>query len=119
MDPLAYDQPSISVWNDRVAELVAIGAAVGSNCEPCLRYHCGAAAELGVPPADMRRAVDLAQSVKETPARHIREMADRLLARVEPADGGVPGPQPAQPCCGGAALPAPTGTGTSGRGCCC
>lgn len=76
----ATDAPSI--FSAQVAELVAIGTAIGSNCEPCLKYHYAEAKKLGVSAADMRRAVDLAQKVKEAPARAMLDLARRLL---EPA----------------------------------
>ncbi len=68
-----------SIFTDQVAELVAIGAAIASNCEPCFKFHYDQARKLGVADADMRRAVDLAQKVKETPARAVLELASRYL----------------------------------------
>ncbi len=68
-----------SIFTEQVAELVAIGAAIASNCEPCFKYHYDQARKLGVGDADMRRAVDLAQKVKETPARAVLELASRYL----------------------------------------
>lgn len=58
-----------SIFTEQVAELVAIGAAIAANCEPCFKYHYDQARKLGVSNTDMRRAVDLAQMVKDTPAR--------------------------------------------------
>ena len=77
-------------------ELVAIGAAVAANCEPCLKYHLGKAGEAGLTDDQLRAAVTVAQKVKETPARLILEVADRLLG---PA--GRLSPEPAKAgCCG-------------------
>jgi len=68
-----------SIFTEQVAELVAIGAAIASNCEPCFKFHYDQARKLGVDDADMRRAVDLAQKVKETPARAVLDLASRYL----------------------------------------
>jgi AhpD family alkylhydroperoxidase len=68
-----------SLFTEQVAELVAIGAAIASNCEPCFRFHYDTARKLGVTDADVRRAVDLAQKVKETPARAVLNLAHRSL----------------------------------------
>ena len=68
-----------SIFTDQVAELVAIGAAIASNCDPCFKFHYDQARKLGVTDADMRRTVDLAQRVKETPARAVLELASRYL----------------------------------------
>jgi AhpD family alkylhydroperoxidase len=69
----------MNIYNDQVNELVAIGAAIAANCEPCFKYHYDAARRLGVEPADMLAAVRMAQAVKETPARHMLELAGRFL----------------------------------------
>ena len=60
------------------AKFVAIGAAIGANCEPCLCYHVREALELGISAADIAQAVALAAHVKETPARNILKLAERL-----------------------------------------
>ena len=72
-----------SLYTEAIAELVAIGAAIASNCEPCFRYHFDKARKLGVSLEDMARAVKTAQGVKETPARSILELANRYLQRRE------------------------------------
>lgn len=66
------------LFSRAVAELVAIGAAIASNCEPCLRHHTRVARELGVTGAEIDRAVALAQKVKEAPHRAILKLASRL-----------------------------------------
>ena len=68
-----------SIFTEQVAELIAIGAAIASNCEPCFKFHYDQARKLGVADADMRRAVDLAQKVKEAPARAVLDLASRTL----------------------------------------
>jgi len=68
-----------SIFSDQVAELVAIGAAIAANCEPCFKYPYDQAGKLGVSEQDMRYAVDLAQKVKDTPARAMLELAERYL----------------------------------------
>ncbi len=73
-----------SLFTEQVAELVAIGAAIGSNCEPCFKYHYDQARKLGVSDADMRRAVDMAQMVKDTPARSILNLAERFVGKSTP-----------------------------------
>ena len=75
----AHVPSEISLFTDEVAQLVALGAAIASNCEPCFKFHYDQARKLGVTDADMRRAVDLAQKVKETPARAVLDLASRYL----------------------------------------
>ena len=60
------------------AEYVALGAAIGANCEPCLRYHVAAAVKVGITLPDIAKAVAMAAKVKETPARAILKLAEQL-----------------------------------------
>ena len=68
-----------SLYTEAVAELVAIGAAIAANCEPCFKHHFQQAKKLGVSREDMLLAVQTAQSVKETPAKAMLELAHRIL----------------------------------------
>jgi len=79
--------PARSMFTDAVAELVAIGAAIASNCEPCLRFHYDKARKLGVSSEDMMSAVRMAQSVKDTPARSVIRLAEKYLVKETPKAG--------------------------------
>jgi AhpD family alkylhydroperoxidase len=83
-----------SVYSSAVNELVALGAAIASNCEPCLKYHYLEAQKLGVSKEDMARAVQMGAKVKDSPHQAILKLADRLT-------GAALG-QPTEPdaCCG-------------------
>ncbi|MFN6961204.1 MAG: carboxymuconolactone decarboxylase family protein [Rhodocyclaceae bacterium] len=69
----------MSIYTDQVNELVAIAAAIGANCEPCLKYHYDAARKLGVSNEDMLSAVRMALRVKQAPANAMIDLAGRLL----------------------------------------
>jgi len=107
-----------SLFTEEVAELVAIGAAIASNCEPCFRFHYDKARKLGVADDDVRRAVDLAQKVKEAPARAVLGLAHRTLEEKDvPSDVGVASndaPQKQDSCC----APAPSPGAESAPKCC-
>lgn len=95
-----------------ITTLAAIGAAIGSNCEPCFKHHYAVARRLGLSNAQLTAAVRTAQAVKEVPAAKVLDTAARLL-QVDPAAIG-----------GRAAAPAaaPTVDDTAGcapgSGCC-
>lgn len=83
-------------------ELVALGASIAANCEPCFRHHYAQARKLGATRDDMAQAVAIAQAVKDAPARAMLEMADRYLSPKEAAPEAVaPKPAPGAGCCGG------------------
>lgn len=82
-------------YSPAVNELVAIGAAIAANCEPCLKYHYREAQQLGVSKADMARAVETGAKVKDSPHQAILKLADRLTG----AALSKPSAQP-DACCG-------------------
>lgn len=93
-----------SIISPSVAELVAIGAAIGANCEPCFKYHYSQAHKLGVSREDIAQAVALADKVKRAPAQNMLTLADKILgttlSQASPET-------PASECCtGGAPKPA-------------
>lgn len=72
--------PEPSIYSESVAELVAIGAAIASNCEPCLKFHFDKARKLGVSKDDMLQAVKTAQAVKDAPSKSISDLAVKILS---------------------------------------
>ena len=50
--------------DDKIKELVAVGAAITANCQPCLEYHSAKARELGVADDDIFEAIKVAQQVR-------------------------------------------------------
>lgn len=64
--------------NEKTIELVAIGAAIGGNCIPCLEWHYKKCIELGISKKEIQEAVDMAKKVKEVPIKNIYEVANKL-----------------------------------------
>jgi alkylhydroperoxidase/carboxymuconolactone decarboxylase family protein YurZ len=62
----------------KVTLLIAAGAAMAANCEPCLNKVVPDLIEAGVAEADIRRAVEIGQFVKDKPAAIMKEAADAL-----------------------------------------
>lgn len=80
---------------DRERELVALGAALGSNCVPCMEYHIPAARKAGLSDAQIVEAVRLADKVRQVPARKVLDVSLAMLG--ETANGPDAG-KPAGPC---------------------
>jgi AhpD family alkylhydroperoxidase len=76
--------PAPSIYTEAVQELVSIGAAIASNCQPCFKFHYDKARKLGVSREDMLRAVKTAQGVKEVPAGAVLNLAERFLNEQTP-----------------------------------
>jgi AhpD family alkylhydroperoxidase len=72
--------------NHRERELVALGAAIASNCLPCIEYHVPEARRTGLADIQIREAVRIADEVRRVPARAVaaggtgetRESPERL-----------------------------------------
>ena len=62
----------------RVTMLIAAGAAMAANCEPCLNKVVPDLMAAGVAEADIRKAVEIGQFVKDKPAAIMKEAADVL-----------------------------------------
>ena len=60
-------------------ELAAIGAAIGSNCAPCLEYHIKEAKNQGLTDSQIMQAVQMAEQVKRVPAGKVSETAFKML----------------------------------------
>lgn len=69
----------------RERELVALGAALGSNCAPCVDIHVAEARRAGLDDALIRAAVAVADQVRRVPAQKALDAADAALAKA-PSD---------------------------------
>lgn len=49
----------------RIKELIAIGASVTANCQPCLRYHITRALENGADEQEILEAITVARMVRK------------------------------------------------------
>jgi AhpD family alkylhydroperoxidase len=72
-----------SMIDDKIRELIAIGASIGANCVPCLRYHYSYAFELGVSLEDIQQAIEIGKMVREQPRKHIDEEIPELQKRYQ------------------------------------
>jgi AhpD family alkylhydroperoxidase len=77
-EALELNGTTTSLFSPAVKELVAIGAAIAANCEPCLRYHVRAAKELGVTASDIASTIEIAAKVKDVPHQAILKLGARL-----------------------------------------
>ncbi len=69
-----------STLESRERELVALGAAMGSNCVPCIEYHVPEAKKAGLTDAQIREAIRLADKVRKVPARKVLDAGLQLLS---------------------------------------
>ena len=70
----------MSELNNREKSLVALGAAIASNCVPCVEYHIPGAQRAGLSDIEIDKALEIADKVRQVPARAVLEAA---LARID------------------------------------
>ena len=88
-------------------ELVALGAAIASNCVPCAEFHIAEARKLGLTDAQIVEAVRLADKVRMVPTRKVLRVALDLLNETDkPTSAGsgdgsdvLASASPDHPCC--------------------
>lgn len=65
--------------DERMKELVAMGAAVAANCHPCMDHHLAKCDELGISRDEVSQAVKVGLMVNHGAEREIRKKARDLL----------------------------------------
>ena len=76
----------MSELNNREVELVALGAAIASNCVPCIEYHVPEARKAGLSDIQIKQAIRIADKVRRVPARKVLQSA---LAMIENSPSGL------------------------------
>lgn len=60
--------------------LVGLGAALASNCIPCVEHHLPNARKAGLTDEEIQQALSLADSIRQVPARRVLARATELLS---------------------------------------
>ena len=76
--------------DNRIAELIAIGASVTANCQPCLQYHVGKALESGASDLEIEQAVEVAKMVRKGAAAKMDTFTS-TISKTVPAHAGAQG----------------------------
>jgi AhpD family alkylhydroperoxidase len=64
---------------DKEKELVAIGASIGTGCQPCAQYHVGAGLKAGLTRDEVSWAIDGAQAVRREGGIAVSNVGRRIL----------------------------------------
>ena len=63
----------------RDRELVALGAALGSNCVPCIEYHIPESRKVGLTDLEILAAIHHADKIRQVPAGKVLQAALKML----------------------------------------
>ena len=71
--------------SEKIKELVAVGASITANCQPCLQYHANKAAESGADAEEIAAAIEMGKRVRKGAAAKMDEYSAAFGAPPAPA----------------------------------
>ena len=81
----------MSELNNHEQELVALGAAIASNCVPCIEYHIPKARKSGLSDIQIKEALQIADKVRRVPARTVLQTAQAMIEECPNGSAETPG----------------------------
>jgi AhpD family alkylhydroperoxidase len=75
--------------NDKFRELIAIGASITANCQPCLKSHVEKAITLGACPEEVSAAIEIGKRVRKGATAKMEAFSSNLHVVSAPAAGGA------------------------------
>jgi AhpD family alkylhydroperoxidase len=70
--------------DDKMKELIAIGASISANCLPCLEYHVGKASELGCESSEIKEAIEVGTLVRRGAASKMDKFSNAVVTNEIP-----------------------------------
>jgi AhpD family alkylhydroperoxidase len=64
--------------DDKVKELIAIGASITANCHPCIKYHVNKAREMTIDENEIQEAIEVGKMVRKGAAGEM----DKVISAV-------------------------------------
>jgi AhpD family alkylhydroperoxidase len=77
--------------DDRIKELIAVGASITANCQPCLQYHTSEAQKSGADEQDIMEAIDVGKMVRRGAAAKMDKFASTLTQTSAPSTNSSSG----------------------------
>jgi AhpD family alkylhydroperoxidase len=65
--------------DNKLKELIAIGASVSANCHPCIKYHVNKARELVIDDDEIRQAIEVGKMVRKGAAGEMDKLISTLV----------------------------------------
>ena len=63
----------------RIKELIAIGASVTANCQPCFMYHVDRAKESGADEQEIIEAIDVAKMIQKGAESQMEQLVSTVF----------------------------------------
>lgn len=71
--------------DNRIKELIAVGASITANCQPCLQYHTSEAQKSGVDEQAIMEAIEIGKMVRRGAASKMDKFAASLSQTAAPS----------------------------------
>ncbi len=82
--------------DEKTKELIAVGASVSANCQPCLENHSEKALELGADAEEIAEAIEMGKRIR----RGVATKMDQFISELgKPASCCRPAKDPSFGCC--------------------
>ena len=66
------------IFDEKITELIAIGASVAVNCQPCVKYHINIATKTGATEQEIKAAIEVGRTVKKGATNHMDKFVAHL-----------------------------------------
>ena len=76
--------------DEKIKELIAVGASVGAHCQPCLTYHVARAKELGLKETEIREAIAIGHMVEKGSIAAMRQYTLDVLKNKLKKENKIP-----------------------------
>ena len=67
------------MFDEKITELIAIGASISANCHPCIKYHSEKARELKIDESEIRQAIEVGKMVRKGAAGQMDKLLEEIL----------------------------------------
>jgi len=64
--------------DEKIKELIAMGASIAANCHPCIKHHTAKAREMKIDETEIRQAIEVGKMVRKGAAGQM----DKLLEEI-------------------------------------
>ena len=69
----------MKMFDEKIKELIAIGASISANCHPCIKHHTAKARELKIDEAEIQQAIDVGKMVRKGAAGQMDKLLEEIL----------------------------------------
>jgi len=76
--PGVLENEELKMLDEKIRELIAIGASVSANCQPCVKYHVTKAREKNIKEDDIQEAIDVGKMVRKGAAGQMDKLIEEL-----------------------------------------